>query len=139
MGRRKDDTKTFKRFVIGSSIAAGLGYVAGVLTAPKSGKQSRQELQKVASSRLQAAEKDLKNLHTELGDLLDDTKKQGGKTSKRTKEEAAELLERAKDTKEKVREMLSAIHEGGAEDKDLKKAIKDAKASVEHLRDYLKK
>jgi hypothetical protein len=35
--------------------------------------------------------------------------------------------------------MLSALHEGSAEDKDLKKAIKDANNALEHLRDYLKK
>jgi hypothetical protein len=35
--------------------------------------------------------------------------------------------------------MLSAVHEGGAEDKDLRKAIKDANKAVDHIKDYLKK
>jgi hypothetical protein len=48
-------------------------------------------------------------------------------------------VDKAKDTKEKVREMLSALHEGDAEDQDLKRAITNANSALDHLRDFLKK
>jgi gas vesicle protein len=113
--------------------------VAGVLTAPKAGKQTRQDLQGLASKGMQTAEKDLKVLHTELGDLISDFKKNGVPANKKAQAEISDLVDKAKDTKEKVREMISAIHEGGADDKDLENAVKDARAAIEHLRDYLTK
>jgi len=45
----------------------------------------------------------------------------------------------AKVAKEKAREILSAVHEGDADDKDLKKAVDEASKAVAHLRTYLKK
>lgn len=139
MARKTDPLKSAKRIAIGSAIAGVAGYIAGVMTAPKSGKETRQELHKVANKRMSEAEKDLKNMHTELGDLLKDSKKASDKMSKKAQSEFGDLVERAKDTKEKVREVISAIHEGGADDKDLKKAVKDARAAIDHMRDYLKK
>lgn len=130
---------TLKRLAIGGAIAGAAGYIAGVLTAPKSGRETRQDLQKVANKSMAAAEKDLKGLHTELGDLLKDSKGASGKMSKKAQGEFNELVDKAKDTKEKVREVISAIHEGGADDKDLKRAVDDARAAIKHMRDYLKK
>jgi hypothetical protein len=59
--------------------------------------------------------------------------------SKKTQAELKDVLEKAVDTKEKVREVLSALHEGDAEDQDLKRAIKNASQALEHLRDFIKK
>ena len=139
MARKNNGSKSFKRLMIGTGIAAAAGYVAGLLTAPKSGKQTRKELQKATNAGLKSAEQDLKKLHTELGDMLNDSKKAGNDLNKKAQSELNDVVNSAKDAKEKVRELISAIHEGGADDKDLKKAIKDARAAVEHLRDYLKK
>ena len=49
------------------------------------------------------------------------------------------LVDKGEETNSKVREILSALHEGDAEDQDLKRAIKNAKSSLEHLKDYLNK
>jgi CRISPR/Cas system CSM-associated protein Csm4 (group 5 of RAMP superfamily) len=69
--------------------------------------------------------------------------KQPEKTYKKMSTKAAseytQVAAKAKDTKEKVRQLISAIHEGGADDKELDKAVKDARAAVAHLRDFLKK
>jgi gas vesicle protein len=131
--------KTVKRFAIGTVIAGAAGYVAGLLTAPKSGKETRADIKDVTGKGLTEAEKDLKKLHTELGKLLDDAKGHGDKLSGKAHKELSQLVEKAKDTKEKAREMLSAVHEGDAEDKDLKQAIKDAHYAIDHIKDYLKK
>jgi len=140
IGRRpKSRAKTIKRIAVGSSIAAAAGYVAGVLTAPKSGKETRLDLKAKADQSLSSAEKDLKKAHTELTKVINDSKKRGGKASGKAQKEFSSLFEKAKDTKEKAREVLSAVHEGDASDTDLKKAIQDANLAIDHLRDYLKK
>jgi gas vesicle protein len=132
-------TDTAKKVAIGSAIAGAVGYLAGILTAPKSGKDTRKDIKNTADKGVAEAEKQLKALHTELGNLLDDAKSKGGKLSSKAQDELCTLVDKAKDTKEKAREMISAVHEGDAEDKELAKAIKEANAAVDHLKKYLKK
>jgi gas vesicle protein len=139
VGRRSRKSSTLKKLAIGSALAAGAGYVAGVLTAPKSGRDTRTDIKNSVDKSRVEAEKELKKLHTELDRVIKESKVSGGKLSERAQTELKELVTRAKDTKEKAREVISAIHEGDAEDKDLKRAVKDASAALKHLRDYLKK
>ena len=136
---RKSRRPSLKTIAIGSGIAAAAGYIAGVLTAPKSGKATRKDIKDVADKSRADTEKELKKLHTELGRVMKEAKDTGGKVGVRTQKELGGLLERAKDTKEKAREVISALQEGDAAYKDLKRAIKDARAAIHHLRDYLKK
>ena len=138
--RQEKRSKLLKTLAIGGGIAAAAGYAAGVLTAPKSGKQTRKDLKKITDKRLAETEQDLKKLHTELGKAIEDTRDSTGKLSKKAQGDLDTLLEKAKDTKEKARELISVIHEGGdASDKDLRRAVKDAQAAIGHLRDFLKK
>jgi len=131
--------KTAKKLAIGAAVAGAAGYLAGILTAPKSGKETRDDIASTAQKGITEAEKELKKLHTELDKVLGEAKSRSGDLSGRTQKELNDLMTKAKDTKEKAREMLSVIHEGTAEDKDLQKAIKDASKAVDHIRDYLKK
>ena len=139
MSRKDHKSDTIKRIAIGGTIAAAAGYVAGLLTAPKSGKQTRSDIKAAADRSLAEAEKDLKGLHTELDKVIAEAKLRGDKLSGKAQKELTKLIEKAKDTKEKAREMLSALHEGDAEDQDLKRAIVNANSALDHLRDYLKK
>jgi len=131
--------KGAKRFAIGAAVAAGIGYVAGVLTAPKSGKDTRKDIQNAVSKARAEAEKQLKNLNSELTDLLAQAKTQGAKLTGAAKTQLASAVTTAQKAKDKVRNLLSAVHEGDAEDEDLQKAIKEATNAVEHLKTYLKK
>jgi gas vesicle protein len=128
-----------KNFAIGTAIAAVAGYIAGVLTAPKSGKETRTELKSSAQKSITDAEKELKKLHTELAGLLDESKKKKDQLGDGASKELNTLVDKAKETKEKARTILSAIHEGDAQDRDLKKAIADANKAIDHIKTYLKK
>jgi gas vesicle protein len=131
--------KRAKRFAIGAVVAAAAGYVAGILTAPKSGKETRQDIKETTVKAYTAAEKELKVLHTELSKLLDEAGKMAENVKGTAQENMDKAMGMAKAAKEKARELLSAVHEGDADDKDLKKAVDDAKQAVDHLKKYLKK
>ncbi len=130
---------SFKKIAFGAAIIGVLGYLAGILTAPKSGRETREDIKGAANAGLLEAEKQLKGLHTELGELLSELKAKGAMLQGRAATEAQELMANAQAAKEKAREVLSAIHEGDAEDEDLKKAVKQANLAIDHLRAYLKK
>jgi len=129
----------FRKMAIGSAIMLGVGYIAGILTAPKSGKDTRKDIKDAAERTMLQAEKELKRLSSELDKIIAEAKVRANKLGAKAQSELTDLIEKAKDTKEKVREMLSAIHEGDAEDQDLKKAIQNANNALEHLREYLQK
>lgn len=131
--------KLAKKFAVGTAVAALAGYVAGLLTAPKSGKETRQDIKDTANKSVTDAEKELKRLHTELNGLLDESKQKSKDLSGKASKELNAIVDKAKDSKEKARTVLSAIHEGDAEDKDLQKAITEASRAVKHIRTYLKK
>lgn len=132
-------SNSFKRFAVGGVLAAAAGYVAGLLTAPKSGKETRGDIKQTANESIAQAEKELKKLHTELGKVIDEARINGDRLSAKARNELSVLIDNAKDTKEKLREVISAVHEGDAEDVDLKKAVKQADTSIKHLRKFLKK
>jgi gas vesicle protein len=131
--------KRTKKFAIGAVVAAAAGYVAGILTAPKSGKETREDIKDTAVKTYKTAEKELKELHTELNKLMGEASKKATELKGTAQQNMDKAVAGAKVAKEKARELLSAAHEGNAEDKDLDNAVKEAKKAVDHLKNYLKK
>lgn len=139
MFKKSEAGSTVKKVAIGAAISAAVGYVAGILTAPKSGKETRQDIKNKAMETYAAAEKQLKKLHTELTDVIDEVSDRISSFKGTSSKAVDEALDKGRDAKQKAREVLSALHDGEAEDKDLRRAIADATKAIEHLREYLKK
>jgi gas vesicle protein len=131
--------KAFKRLALGTLIAGAAGYVAGLLTAPKSGSATRQDIKNATDTTITETERQLKKLHTELNELLNETKKQSKSVQGKAKTELDDLTVKATSAKEKAREILSAIHEGDTENKELQRAMNDAAKAIKHLKTYLNK
>lgn len=131
--------KKVAKFALGTSIAAGLGYVTGLLTAPKSGKETRKDIQDTAIKTKQDLEKKLNHITEELSELVDKskTKLKGLETS--AKSEMQKALDVAVLSKDKARDMLHSIQKGEADDKDLKSAITDVNHAIDNLKKYIKK
>ena len=127
------------RFAIGALFVGLIGYVAGILTAPKSGKETREDIKETTQATIAEAEKKLKAAHTELVKHIDEVTGKADQLRGEAKKEADDLVEAAQKVKEKVRISLSSIHDGGESDKDLQKAIKEAEKAVGHLKKFLKK
>lgn len=127
------------KLAVGTAIAAGVGYVAGVLTAPKSGKETRKDIQDKALKAKTESEKKLKELNAELSKLIATAKTKAKTAQSGAKTELHKALDIAVGAKEKAREVISAFHEGESEDKDLQKAVDDVNKAIEHLKTYLEK
>jgi gas vesicle protein len=131
--------KTVRVFAVGSSVAAAAGFLAGVLTAPKSGKEIRGDIKKASDRSRQEAEGELKQLNSDLNKVIKQAGNKKTAISGRAEGELKNLVDKGEGANAKVREILSAIHEGDAQDQDLKRAIKSANNALEHLKDYLSK
>lgn len=131
--------KAFKSLALGTIIAGAAGYLAGLLTAPKSGRATRADIKDAADNTISEAERQLKKLHTELNELLGEAKKRGSDLQGKAKTEFDDATEKAASAKQKAREILSAVHEGDTDNKDLQRAMAEASKAVKHLKSYLKK
>ncbi|MCA9329012.1 YtxH domain-containing protein [Candidatus Saccharibacteria bacterium] len=131
--------KETKKFAIGALFAGVVGYLTGILTAPKSGEETRQEVKNSAIKVRLEAEKELKTLHSESVKYIDRARKAAAQLKEDHGAEFEDAVDNIVQAKEKARELLTALHEGDAEDKDLKKAIKDINNAIDHIKGYIKK
>ncbi|HEX5448007.1 MAG TPA: YtxH domain-containing protein [Candidatus Saccharimonadales bacterium] len=128
---------TGRKIAIGSALAGALGYLAGVLTAPKSGKDTREDLAERAGGVKDAAIVDLQVLEGELKDTIKSTKVKTIALSSSARTEFNEAVVKAKDAQNKASEVLKAAKKGEADDPDLNKAAKQAKQAIKNLKKYL--
>jgi gas vesicle protein len=119
-------------------VGAAAGYVAGILTAPKSGKETREDLKKASEKFKKDAALKLQEAKAELSTLIDQANVKVKDLSDKGKKELDELVVKAKAAQAKATEVFSAVKSGEAEDKDLQKALNDAKSAKNHLSGFLK-
>ena len=139
MAKKDANDHVAGKLAIGAAISAVAGYIAGILTAPKSGRETREDIKNKATETYAAAEKELKKLHTELGDAITEAGDKLATLRGKGQKSLDDALAKGQQAKDKAREMLSSLHDGEAEDRDLKRAISEATKAVENLRTYLKK
>lgn len=128
-----------KKWGVVALVAALGGFVAGILTAPKSGKETREDIKVTANKAAAEVEKDLKKIHSELSVVISDTKDILKGKTKEVQKDITEKLNVAQNKQAKVKEVLSALRDGGAaENPELQKALKEAKAALDHLKKFAK-
>jgi len=129
--------KKSRNIALGTLLVGLVGYAVGILTAPRSGRRTRREVHRRTVHAKLEAERKLKKLHSELGDLIKTGNSKVQKTKTKVRTELIEAIDGAKQAKEKARKVLSALHEGYAEDEDLDKAIKNIKKASNHLKRFV--
>lgn len=131
--------KKENKWALGALIAAGVGFAAGVLTAPRSGWRTRKKLSESASKARVDGEKQLKQLYSELQNLIKESETRVKKSKLKVDNEFKKQLENSKKTRIKVKMLLSAIHGGEATDPDLNQMLVEAKKAKSNLSKFLKK
>lgn len=134
----RKDQQVGKKLAIGTVVAGITGYLAGILTAPKSGKETREDIAEKTVDLKEGAAEQLQQVHGELSSLLNNAKTQTIALSAQAREEFNEAVVRAKDAQNKAAHVLGAIKKGEADDPELNKAIKQAKQAQKNLGKYLK-
>lgn len=124
-------------WALGTLLVAGVSYVAGVLTAPKSGKETRKDIKQAARKAKLEAERKLKQAHSELTLVIDEASMRVKESKSKADAGLQKAIDAAESVRQKTREILSAAHEGESEDKDLQKAIDEVKKASAHLKSYL--
>jgi gas vesicle protein len=134
----KEDNHTGRKFALGAAVAAVTGYLAGVLTAPQSGKDTRDDIANKAGDVKMSAEEQLQAVSNELKSLIKETKNRSLALSSQAREEFNEAVIKAKDAQNKAGTVLKAVKAGKADDPQLNKAIKQARQAQKNLAKFLK-
>ncbi len=135
MIRRKDNTK---KWALGTAAAAVAGYFAGILTAPQSGKEAREDLADKAGDLRTDSEEQLQKARDDLAEALKNAKAKTTNLGAKAKTEYDEAVVSAKDAVNKGGSVLKAFKAGEAADPDLNKSIKQLKQAQKNLSKYLK-
>lgn len=128
-----------KKLAVGAVVGAAAGFVAGILMAPKSGKETRADLKKGAKEAVKATDQQLKKLQSELNDLVDKAESKLSKITDSAKAEAVKALENAKKVRSQSASVVAAMKSGNSSDEDLDLAVKNAKNAVDSLKKYFSK
>lgn len=128
-----------KKFAIGAAVGAALGYVAGILTAPKSGKETREDIKQTGKLAAKKAEQQLRRAHADITKVVNAAEMHISKAGSKVKKEADEALNSAKKSRDQLATLLSAVRSGNSEDEDLDLAVKNAKSAISAVKKYFKK
>lgn len=134
-----DDNHAGRKIALGALLAGAAGYIAGLLTAPKSGKETRKDIADKAGDIKDQAEDELKRAHDEISDLIKAAKDKSLALSASARSEFNEAVIRAKDARNKAGHVLTAVKKGQADDPQLNAAIKQVRQARKNLVKYLKK
>jgi gas vesicle protein len=135
---KKRNPNTGRKMALSALVAGVGGYVTGLLTAPKSGKETRRQLAEEAEELKDSTEDQLKKANDELKVLINDAKTKSVALSSQAREEFNEAVLRAKDAQNKTSTALKALKAGTAEDPELNKAVKQARQAVKNLSRFFK-
>lgn len=133
----KKDNNTVRKLAVGTAIAGAVGYVAGILTAPKSGRVTRSDMANKAGEIKDSLVDQLQELSDNLNLLLKSAKLKTSGLSTSARAEFNETVIKAKDAQNKAVHVLKAVKSGQSTDADLNKAIKQAKLAIKNLEKYL--
>lgn len=131
--------KKSEKIALSAMFAAFVGYIAGILTAPKSGKETRKDIAHNADVSKRELEQKLKSAHVELKKSIKLANAELDTAKKEIKKDLDIAINKAKKVEVKVKETLSAVHEGTADNPELATALKEASAALNHFKKYLSK
>jgi gas vesicle protein len=134
----KKTQKSGRKMALTAVVGGLAGYVTGVLTAPKSGKQTRNEIVDKAEAAKDGAEFKLQEAIDELNNTINNTKSKSLALGAKARSEYDESVVKGKDALNKASQVLKAMKAGEASHPDLNKAVKQARLATKNLGKYLR-
>ena len=123
------------KFLRGGIIGVIIGGIAGVLFAPKSGKETRDDIKKGAVKAKRQTEKQLKRLYSELDERIATAMKSVEKLSGTAKKELEEVIEASRPLKDKIKELISSLRDGDEVDEtEVENTIEKANRTASKLK-----
>lgn len=134
--RKKQNTG--QKLAIGAALGGVAGYLAGILTAPKSGKETRKDIAAKSGEVKDESAEQLQKAVDELNVSLKAAKEKTVAMSAKVRQDFDETVVKAKDAQNKASQVLKAVKAGEADNPELNKAVKQARQATKNLAKYLR-
>lgn len=112
-------------FLKGTIIGAAIGALAGILLAPKSGKETQDDIKRKVKGTYADIQRRLEKMSDEVGGRVDSLKEAARDLKGEAREESQELIRRAEVLKQDLRVSASNLADSGVQTKDV--AVKQVK------------
>lgn len=125
--------------VLGVLVGIGVGYVSGILTAQKPGKETREDIANFAKKTRDQIQDKVHAKHEDLVIAVRQAEDKLKSIKASSREGLRKAIDAAKKAKEQTKTVIAAMHRGTADDEDLQQAIDEANSALNHLKEYLNK
>lgn len=122
-----------------TAVALGVGYAVGLLTAPKSGKETRQDIADKTAKFKEELDKKYAETQSSLSEAIDQAMAQFSDFRGSSQDKLKSLIDQAKDAEYKAKDVFRAVKHGEASDRNLDKALDQAGKAKDHLWKFLNK
>lgn len=122
-----------KKWGLGTLLAMIAAFFTGWLTAPQSGKETREDIKDAALNAKTEAEKQLSQVADEVKELTKKGTERANELKDSAKAEYDKLVKEAKAAQEKAITVLDAVKSGQSDSPELDKAVKQAKNAKDNL------
>lgn len=123
---------------VGLVTGLATGYLVGLLTAPKSGAETRQYIVDATNRAVASAQQKLSASQAQVSELVEVAKAKAKSLTMYRRQDLDELIDSAKIAQDKAKAMLIAVKQGEADDPDLQRAVEKANQAKENLANFLK-
>ncbi len=121
--------------VRGGIIGIIIGAIVGVLFAPKSGKETRDDIKEGTQAAMTQTEKQLKGLYKDLQDNTAAAKKSATTKTLKAKKEMDDLLKSSQPLQKQIKELISNIREGlDVDERDIEKLVEKAEKITQKIK-----
>lgn len=129
---KNNEDHSGRKFMLGAVLGAAAGAIAALLTAPKSGKETREDIKNKATELSQDALRQLRKLEGELSKKISDVKKLAQRLEGEAKKEVEALVDRAEKLKDHALKMIEDFKSDARKKAD-KKFVEEIETAIREL------
>ena len=129
--------KNSRNIIVGAILVGAASYVAGILTAPKKGKETREDIRHASVNFKISLEKALKKLYTDSSRQLERALNVNQNLTAQTKKELDLLISSVKHAKDKIKVYLTSLRDGEIEEEEITLLLTDGRDNTERLKFFV--
>ena len=126
--------KNSRNIVFSAVVIGAASYLAGILTAPKKGSETREDIRHASVNAKISLEKSLKKLYADSSRQIERALNVNHELTKQTKRELDLLIASVKHATEKIKIYLTSIRDGDIEEEEITLLLTDGRDNTERLK-----
>jgi gas vesicle protein len=129
--------KNSRNFIIGAAAIGAVSYLAGILTAPKKGSETIDDIRHASVKAKIGLEKSLKKLYSDSSQQIERALCVNHNLTAQTKTELDSMVTALKNVKESIKNYLTSIRDGDIEESEITLLLTDGRNNTQRLKLFI--